>query len=150
MGAEKLLVIAVRKKSEFSPGPAQAHKPSLGRIASMVLNSVLLDALELDYERSSRINNTVKALRPDAETVLRPLEVLMLRPSQDLGVIATSFVDSFPRTVRHLIQGLGSTSDTGDLISYLLFEPPYLKALIDLGYADTMAQKLQVKEFFSL
>jgi NTE family protein len=152
MGAEKLLIIAVKKKSMLAPTPqhnGDYTKPSLGRTVSLVLNAVLLDAIELDYERAARINTTVQFLRPDAPTALRPLEMLMLRPSADIGNIAAQHEKSFPKTVRHLIRGLGSTNEASDLISYLLFEPPYINTLLELGYQDTMAQKAAVVDFYS-
>lgn len=37
----------------------------------------------------------------------------------------------------------------GALTSYLLFEAPYTRALIDLGHADTMARAAEVRGFLS-
>jgi NTE family protein len=38
----------------------------------------------------------------------------------------------------------------GALTSYLLFEQPYTRALIDLGYKDTMARCEEVKAFLEI
>ena len=38
----------------------------------------------------------------------------------------------------------------GALTSYLLFEKPFTGALIDLGYADTMARSTEVGDFLEL
>ncbi|WP_281349782.1 hypothetical protein [Dechloromonas hortensis] len=38
----------------------------------------------------------------------------------------------------------------GALTSYLLFEKPFTRALIDLGYADTMARAEEVGSFLDL
>jgi hypothetical protein len=35
-----------------------------------------------------------------------------------------------------------------DLLSYLAFEPKYLRSLLELGYDDTWAKKHQILEFF--
>ena len=35
-----------------------------------------------------------------------------------------------------------------NLASYLLFEEPFCRALIDLGYKDTVAREAEVREFF--
>jgi NTE family protein len=32
-------------------------------------------------------------------------------------------------------------------MSYLLFEPPFCRALIELGFNDTMARQAEVREF---
>jgi NTE family protein len=44
--------------------------------------------------------------------------------------------------IRGLLQTVGAMKRTGsNLVSYLLFEKAFCRALIRLGYADTMAQR---------
>jgi NTE family protein len=51
--------------------------------------------------------------------------------------------------VRALLRALGSTRGTGaNLTSYLLFDREFCRALIDMGYADTMARRAEVTDFF--
>jgi NTE family protein len=52
--------------------------------------------------------------------------------------------------VRFLLRGIGAMNRNGsNLASYLLFEKGYCRALIDLGYQDTMARRSEVLEFLS-
>ena len=39
---------------------------------------------------------------------------------------------------------LGSKNESSDLLSYLLFEPGYLSALIDQGYKDAQLYKDEI------
>ncbi|MFX6170985.1 hypothetical protein ABTF49_19165, partial [Acinetobacter baumannii] len=50
-----------------------------------------------------------------------------------------------------LLGGIGGTRRAGGgLASYLLFEKPFTRALIDLGYRDTMARADDVMSFLGL
>ena len=43
----------------------------------------------------------------------------------------------------------GAISRSGsNLASYLLFEEPFCRALIDLGYQDTASREAEVRKFF--
>ncbi|NBV42464.1 patatin-like phospholipase family protein, partial [bacterium] len=52
LGADRILVIGVRCK--YCMGETHAKQPSLGRILSVILNYVLLDAIDYDYENLTR------------------------------------------------------------------------------------------------
>ena len=61
------------------------------------------------------------------------------------GLIPTS--KEMPRTVRLLLRGLGGRESR--LISFLLFESGYTRALIDLGYRDAMRMRDELASFVS-
>jgi NTE family protein len=81
---------------------------------------------------------------PDA----RHIDVLVLAPSRDLGELAVQYAGRLPRGVRYLMRGLGSTRGTGaNLLSYLLFDREYCRALMRLGFADAMARRDEIVAF---
>jgi NTE family protein len=148
LGAEKLLVIGVRQPTEEAE-QAQEAQPGPGRIFSVLLNSVLLDALDIDIDRAERTNETIAYLRPWSGTQLRGVDMHVIRPSQDIGRIAVEEAAAMPRLLRYLLQGLGSAEDNEGLYSYLLFEAKFTQRLADLGYEDAMAQADLLCAFFS-
>ncbi len=142
IGARRLLAISVRYRA---PGNAQAESagyPPPAQVMGMLMNAVFLDAMESDAERLERVNRSLIATstdRPHPEG-LQPLELLVLRPSRDLGDLARDLAGHLPHALRYLLRGLGSsTSKSQDMLSYLLFERPYIERLIELGRADALA-----------
>jgi NTE family protein len=80
---------------------------------------------------------------------LRPVKVLFVSPSQPIERIAARFIHELPGTVRFILRPTGALNRSGsNLASYLLFEESFCRALIDLGYQDTVAREAEVKEFF--
>jgi len=76
------------------------------------------------------------------------VDVLVIAPSEEIDRIAARHTRELPRAIRFLLRGLGATRTGGaTLTSYLLFEPAYCRALIALGYKDTMAKREEVLRF---
>jgi NTE family protein len=156
LGAERVLVIGAGRMQE-PPGrrPASDDHPTLAHIAGHALSNIFLDALAIDVERLHRINRTLALLSPRqrAETPLKPIEVLLIAPSERLDDLAARHVASLPSPVRALLRGVGVTGDRADaggaaLTSYLLFEAPYTRELMALGESDTFARRDEVARFF--
>ncbi len=156
LGAERVLVIGVREAQEgHAPRVRAAQYPSLAQIAAHVLNSIFLDSLDADLERLTRINRTLGLIPPErlheGEIRLRPVDALVIAPSEDLEKIAARHAHHLPRPVRYLLRGVGAfnRNDT-NLVSYLLFEKPYTRELIALGYADAMQRRETIAEFLGI
>ena len=156
LGADKVLVIGAGRLSEEPNRPEKTHHyPSLAQIAGHALSSIFLDSLSMDLERMTRINQTI-ALIPDeakrkAGIALRPVDVLVIAPSERLDHLAAFHASALPWPVRALLRGIGAMNRNGGaLTSYLLFEKPYTQALIDLGYADAMAQREELTKFLGI
>jgi NTE family protein len=155
LGANRLLVIGVGRQlggREVERAKIETH-PSLAQIAGHALNSIFLDSLMVDIERMERINRTLKLVPPESlkDAQLRPIRLLFITPSQPLERIAARFIHELPGTVRFVLRPTGALNRSGsNLASYLLFEEPFCRALIDLGYQDTVARESEVREFFGM
>jgi NTE family protein len=76
------------------------------------------------------------------------VDVLVITPSEEIDPIAARNSHELPRSIRFLLSGLGAARRGGaTLTSYLLFEPAYCRALIALGYKDTMARREEILRF---
>ncbi len=153
LGAQRLFVISVGREITDSQERVQVDTyPSLAQIAGHALNSIFLDGLEADIERVERINRTLRLMPPHSRDPdvfqLREVDVMVMRPSQDLGSLAAQYARTLPVAVRVLMSSIGGMRrGGGTLVSYLLFEKDYCRALIDLGYKDTMARREEVERF---
>ncbi len=155
LGAHKVLVVGAGRMAEENARPRGEIYPSLAQIAGHALSSIFLDSMSVDLERMNRINKTLslipEAVRREEGTSLRPIEMLTIAPSQRLDHLAASQAKALPWPVRGMLRGIGAMNENGGaLTSYLLFERPYTRALIDLGYADTLARRDEVRQFLDL
>ncbi|HEX6736326.1 MAG TPA: patatin-like phospholipase family protein [Azonexus sp.] len=155
LGAERVLIVGGNRKNEHAERRLVDCHPSLAQIAGHALSSIFLDSLAVDIERMQRINQTLSAIPPEllaqAGIPLRPIKTLVIAPSEPLDRIAAEHADALPWAVKVVLRGVGAMNRNGGaLTSYLLFEKPYTQALIDLGYADTMARDSEVGDFLQL
>ena len=153
LGADRVLIVGTGQRSLEQARARSSLYPSLAQIAGHALNSIFLDSLMVDIERLERINRTLEAIpaeaRASAKVALRPIKVLSVAPSQPIERVAARFLHELPRTVRFLLRPTGALSRSGsNLASYLLFEAPFCRALIDLGYQDMLAREDEVRGFF--
>jgi NTE family protein len=158
LGAQRILVIGASRMRE-PKGQASAHAgtgyPSLAQIAGHAMSSIFLDALAVDIERMQRINQTISLVPPEARQAssLRPIDLLVIAPSQRLDTMAARHIKALPAPVRVMLGGVGVSSKArngqgGALTSYLLFESAFTGELMQLGYADAMRQQAEIHRFF--
>ena len=154
LGADRILVIGVRDetadRAADSGSPQQF--PSMAQIAGYMLDTLFMDGLYSDLERMTRINQLIDSVEPLKRTgaliKMRPIDTMVIVPSQDLRVIAHKHRQELPLPLRALLRGVGGRNPSEDrLLSFLLFERGYTQELIDLGYQDAMAVKDQLRDF---
>lgn len=140
LGASKILAIGIRCATPEPLNIERTEQARLGFVAGAVLNSIFLDSIDLDYENLLRINRMKGS---GAESI----DALLLRPSRDLGALAKPHLEEVPFHFRQLLKSTANPTELGDLLSYLMFSPPYLRTLLDLGYKDAESQKDKIRDF---
>jgi NTE family protein len=175
LGADSLIVVNPRYIREETPSPtvAQARERQLPDplfIVGKAMNALLLDRIENDIDRLQRLNAVLAAgarrygpgfgdeinseLQREGYRAIRHLDVVYVRASQDIGVLAADYVRSaeFAKRVRgimgRVLRRVGEGESEADLLSYVLFDGPFADRLIEIGRADARALHDELVRFF--
>lgn len=151
LGAERILVVGVGQpqRAGLGSGPGRTGEPRMGSILGHALASVFHDTLQADVEQAQRVTATLRQVPPEVRDLMpyRAVDVLALQPSASLDALAQAHAGALPRPVRQVLAGLGAMRSGGPLASYLLFEPAFVRALIELGERDAYARKADLLAF---
>jgi len=126
-------------------------RPPLAQICGVFLNAIFLDHLDADLDHLRRMNELVAAADTMPAGVAEPMRIvepLVVSPSEDLALVAEHHGRRMPAVVRYLMEGLGTPdAESADLMSYLLFDGAYTRALLDIGYRDAAARLDEIEAF---
>ncbi|MGH8471083.1 MAG: patatin-like phospholipase family protein [Gammaproteobacteria bacterium] len=150
LGAEKILAISTR----YARGPFEQERPQIdaypppAQVIGALFNAIFLDLFDNDAVRLQYVNDLIRKI-PEAERGgLRVIKLLVLRPSRDLGQLASRYESALPRSFRFMTRGLGTQETrSNDILSLLLFHPDYLGRVMELGYQDAYARRDEIEAF---
>ncbi len=150
LGASKILTISTRHaRSRAEADVSQiAGYPPPAQVLGVLYNAVFLDLIDQDIHRLQVMNQVLAGTPASARGGMREIDILVIRPSQDLGQLARKYEPRLPGALRFLTRGWGTRKTSSpDLLSLAMFQEDYLRALVELGEADAAAQMDRIDGF---
>lgn len=150
LGADRIMVISTRynRSRNEADEPTVSGYPPAAQIIGVLMNAIFLDILDQDARMMQRLNELLDDVPRRRRRGLRPIRLLMLRPSVDLARLASEHEARLEGALWLLTAGLGTgESRSPDWLSMLLFDPEYLVRLIEIGHGDARLQHDRIAAF---
>jgi len=150
LGARHIIAVSTRyaRTREEADRPAVVGYPPPAQVVGVLYNAIFLDQLDSDALHMQQINDIVARLPEGQRDGLLRIELLVLRPSMDLGRLANTYEPELPRAFRFLTRGLGTRETrSNDMLSLVMFQTDYVKRLIELGETDAKARLPEIRNF---
>ena len=153
LGASRIITISTRydRSRAEADRPQVAGYPPPAQVLGVLYNAVFLDLIDQDVVRLERLNGLVERMPVQQRHGLRVVDMLVLRPSRDLGRLASEYEPRLPRVFRFLTRGLGTRrTESPDILSLVMFQEDYLARLIELGEQDAEQQWDRIAHFLEV
>jgi NTE family protein len=150
LGARRIIAMSTgyqRTDAEASTPVVRGYPPA-AQILGQLVNAIFLDVIDEDVARMERMTDIITKLDFRERDGLKPIDLLVLRPSEDLGKLASAYEKYLPRHMKLLTRALGAKqTESPDFVSMLMFEPRYTRELIDIGKADVDSRIGEIRAF---
>ena len=150
LGADRILAVSTR----YARSSAEAERPEIvgypppAQILGVLYNAIFLDLIDQDVLRMDLLNTLLRDLPAERRKGMRVVDLLVIRPSQDLGMLAREYEPRLPRGFRFLTRRLGTRrTSSPDVLSLLMFQDDYLRRVMELGEQDAEARGDELAAF---
>lgn len=159
LGAGRILAVSTRHAKSQADADLRSTSgyPPPAQVLGVLLNAIFLDAMDQDAVQLERVNrlvdgahgSDVPASNPE-HGALRHVDLLVLRPSRDLGALANEYEARLPGLFRFLTRRLGTReTKSPDILSLVMFQREYVARLIELGESDAEEREQEIAAFLS-
>ena len=153
LGARRIIAMSTgyqRTAAEAST-PVVTGYPPAAQIIGQLVNAVFLDVIDEDVVRMERLNEMIRKLDAPQRNGFKPIDLLVLRPSQDLGKLAGKFEKYLPTSLKLFTRAMGAReTESPDVLSMLMFEPTYTRTLIEIGERDVESRLDELRMFLGV
>jgi NTE family protein len=152
LGADRVLSVSTGYQASWEEGEDADVQdyPSMAQVMRVLMNAVFLDMLEQDAARLELTNGLLEKLPEEARYGKRIVKTFIRRPSSDLGKIAEHFEPAIPFFFRQMLRSHGTNkSSSRDWLGMLMFQPDYVRYLLELGEKDAAEKRVEIEDFLA-
>ncbi|MGH7693912.1 MAG: patatin-like phospholipase family protein, partial [Gemmatimonadaceae bacterium] len=152
LGASRILTISTRydRSRLEADQPQVPGYPPPAQVLGVLYNAIFLDLIDQDVARLERMNRLLERVSEAQRGTMRVVDILVIRPSRDLGRLAYEYEPRLPKGFRFLTRGLGTRRTASpDILSLVMFQEDYLRRLIELGEADAETEWERIDKFIA-
>lgn len=150
LGARRILAVSTRydrTKDEAASVDVRGYPPP-AQVIGQLMDAIFLEMVDQDVARMERINRIVNKVPPEHRDGMRPVELMVMRPSRDLAKLAADYEPRLPRAFRLMTRGLGTRQTSSpDVLSMIMFQDDYAKRLMALGEEDAERRGEELDQF---
>lgn len=150
LGATRIIAMSTgyQRTVDEANSPVVSGYPPAAQVLGQLVNAIFLDVIDEDVIRMERMNELLRKIPAHDRGGLKPIDLLVLRPSIDLGKIAADYEKYLPANLKLLVRALGAKeTESPDFVSLLLFQPSYTKRIIEIGEADVELRLDDIRAF---
>jgi NTE family protein len=152
LGANRIITVSTRYGPSLREASHAVNRgyPSVAQILDILMNAIFVDLLDQDLLGLDRVNRLLENQSLTEASNVRLVKAFTLRPSVDLGKIAGKYEPNLPRSFRFLTRRLGTHKTRSfDWLSIIMFDPGYIRHIMDIGEADAYARKEEIAAFLA-
>jgi NTE family protein len=150
LGARRILAMSTgyQRTPDEGSRPVLRGYPQAGQIMGQLVNAIFLDVIDEDVSRMQRMNEMLLKMPPESRNGFQLIDLFVLRPSNDIGKLASSYLRFLPRSMKWFTRAIGSSeTESADFMSLLMFEPNYMRLLIEIGEEDIESRLGELRAF---
>jgi NTE family protein len=150
LGARRILAMSTgyQRTLDEARTPVVSGYPPAAQIIGQLVNAIFLDVIDEDVVRMERMNELLLQIPLEQRDGFKLIDLFVLRPSHDLGKLAGDYQRFLPTGMKFFTRALGTEeTKSSDFVSLLMFEPHYLKLLIEMGEEDVESRLDELSTF---
>jgi NTE family protein len=150
LGAERILAISAWSPRGDAAVAGPPNRPAPAEVMSVLYGAIFSDRLDDDAAHLHRVNRLVRALPPERRADFRDVDLLVIRPSVDLGAVVCEPGAEIPTNLRLVARRLDlRAARSRNLLSVVMLTHRFIARMLEIGERDGETRAADVARFLA-